>query len=118
MAARFCPAPDIPCTTAILLTLTAKYSYNKKVEIGAEKWPSGRRRLTRNQLSGLPFREFESHLLRHFYFRRNLTKSKTPLTGGVFAFLLSGAIYRNIPESNRLPYNKLYNGAKNPEQPW
>ena len=49
----------------ILLTLIAKYSYNKKVRICAEKWPSGRRRLTRNQLSGLPFREFESHLLRH-----------------------------------------------------
>ena len=50
-----------------------------------------------NQLSGLPFREFESHLLRHFYFQESLAKSKTPLTSGVFAFLLSGAIDRNVP---------------------
>ena len=70
----------------ILLTLIAKYSYNKKVRIRAEKWPSGRRRLTRNQLSGLPFREFESHLLRHFYFHRNLTKAKILLTSGFFVF--------------------------------
>ena len=36
--------------------------------------------------------------LRHF-FRRNLTKSKTPFPSGVLAFLLSGDINRNIPES-------------------
>lgn len=83
--------------TQFSLTLVIKNGYNKKVGIGAEKWPSGRRRLTRNQLSGLPFREFESHLLRHFYFHENLTKSKTPLMSGVFAFLLSDAIDRNVP---------------------
>ena len=64
------------------------------IEFCAEKWPSGRRRLTRNQLSGLPFREFESHLLRHFYFRRNLTKSKTPLASGVLSFLPSDDIHQ------------------------
>ena len=104
--------------TQFSLTLVIKNSYNKKVGIGAEKWPSGRRRLTRNQLSGLPFREFESHLLRHFCFYENLTKSKTPLASGVFAFLSPDAIDRNIPESNRLSYNKPHNGIRDSEQPW
>ena len=80
----------------ILLTLIAKYSYNEKVRIRAEKWPSGRRRLTRNQLSGLPFREFESHLLRHFYFQESLTQSKTPLMSGVFLFCLSVDAHPNM----------------------
>ena len=104
--------------TQFSLTLVIKNSYNKKVGIGAEKWPSGRRRLTRNQLSGLPFREFESHLLRHFCFYENLTKSKTPLASGVFAFLSPDAIDRNIPESNRLSYNKPHNGIRDSEWPW
>ena len=43
---------------------------------------------------------------------------KDVVVGGVLDFILSADIYRNIPESNRLPYNKPHNGLRDSEQPW
>lgn len=63
--------------------------------------------------------EFESLRLRHFYFRESLTKSKTPLTSGVLAFLFSDPIDRNSSELNRPSYKKTYmNGREDLKRPW